>query len=512
MKKTLYFAFFALMLFVTLGFATTNSVVFADLPSEVTASSIDIALYDSMGNSSPLPNENNVYSIDFHDFDENSAINATSNNPYGTFYIGITVNTQPLYEALTPDEKLQIFRDVRNGIFINGSSVSFGNSEITNAGNYIVYSPELSEFYEGARIFIRITPIKSAITSISCEVYNLSAQLTLNCEYATPNILTIDPPVSNQLYETFQPVTFTVTPNYQDWLDQDNPLTYEWTLNSQLQTGNTNTFTITNDMIAVGDYTIAVTIPGTTLQASAVLHIGTEQSYTVTVTHNGELEFVYGEYLESVGLITFNASIPVQEEYSVDWFLKSPDSSIYDFQLTAPAYDLFVNKNNLEEYSAGQYKVFAIVRYNSENYYSEIFTITINPAQVEESHTFTINMEQYENDYTGLTGYEFSIDAEDYFLSDQIVWFVRDDSGSRRSQTGFTFDFQPTEIKNYVITVYSQIGSDLTPLNSPGESITPRRIGQVVDIWVYVVIAAAVIVILGVVSIIISNKAREKIW
>lgn len=504
MKKTLYFAFFALMVFVTLGFASTNSVVFADLPSDVTASSIDIALYDAMGNSNPLPNENNVYSIDFHDFDENSAINATSNNPYGTFYIGITVNTQPLYEALTPDEKLQIFRDVRNGIFINGSSVSFGNSEITNAGNYIVYSPELSEFYEGARIFIRITPIKSAITSISCEVYNLSAQLTLNCEYATPNILTIDPPVSNQLYETFESVTFTATPNYQDWLDQDNPLTYEWTLNSQLQTGNTNTFTVTNDMIAVGDYTIAVTIPGTTLQASAVLHIGTEQSYTVTVTHNGELEFVYGEYLQP---ISFNASIPVQETYTVDWFLKSPDSSIYDFQLTAPAYDFLS-----AEYSIGEYKVFAIVRYNSENYYSEIFTITINPAQVEESHTFTINMEQYENDYTGLTGYEFSIDAEDYFLSDQIVWFVRDDGGSRRSQTGFTFNFQPTEIKNYVITVYSQVGSTLTPLNSPGESITPRRIGQVVDIWVYVVIAAAVIVILGVVSIIISNKAREKIW
>lgn len=512
MKKTLYFAFFALMVFVTLGFASTNSVVFADLPSNVTASSIDIALYDAMGNSNPLPNENNVYSIDFHDFDENSAINATSNNPYGTFYIGITVNTQPLYEALNPDEKLQIFRDVRNGrdekegIFISGSRVSFGNSEITNNGNYIVYSPELSEFYEGARIFIRITPIKSAITSISCEVYNLSAQLTLNCEYATPNILTIDPPVSNQLYETFQPVTFTATPNYQDWLDQDNPLTYEWTLNSQLQTGNTNTFTVTNDIIAVGDYTIAVTIPGTILQASAVLHIGTEQSYTVTVTHNGELEFVRGEYFQP---IRFDASIPVQETYTVDWFLKSPDSSIYDFQLTAPAYDFLS-----AEYSIGEYKVFAIVRYNSENYYSEIFTITINPAQVEESHTFTINIEQYENDYTGLTGYEFSIDAKNYFKNKDIIWVVsiQDNSiiGVVRRQVGYTFNFQPTRAENYLVSVYSLEGGQLNPLAS--QEVTPRRIGQNYVFWIYLLSITGAIIILGVVSIIISNKAREKIW
>ena len=102
-------------------------------------------------------------------------------------------------------------------------------------------------------------------------------------------------------------------------------------------------------------------------------------------------------------------------------------------------------------YDAGEYKVLAIVRYQDKDYYSKIYTIKINPAEMTEEYDFTVDIIEYSNEYTGLTGYQFSIDVQQHFLNNQIVWFVRDDTGTSRRQTGFTFNFQPTEIKNYVI-------------------------------------------------------------
>lgn len=511
MKKTLYFALFAMILLVAGGFVSTNLFAYADLPNNVTCSGLNMALYDEMTNLNPISDSNNNADLPFHNFDETSAFDAKNNNPYGTFYIGIKVDTQPIYDGLTDDEKLQIFRDVTGHISINGTAVSFGNNEVVNEGNYILYAPELSDYYANTLIFIRITPLKAGVTSISCDVYGHSAFLTINCEYATPSTLTLsyDESLLNQLYENFEPIIFTAIPNYQDWLDPNTPIVYEWSLNFQVISGQTSdTLTVTADMIAVGNFTIVVTIPNTTLQTSANFHITTEESYQVTIDVNGKLEFIYGEDLQPI--TTFTATIPVQDSYTVDWYLKSPEDSVYTHQTnqtTPKSYD-FIST----QFGIGEYKIFAVVEYNSKNYYSEITTIKINPETLDEDKNFEITVVEYTNRYTGLTAYRFSINANNYFLNDQIVWFVRDDNnGSRRAQVGFTFDFQPTEVRNYVITVWSQVGSSLTQLNT-GESITPRRVGPTSDIWIYLVIAAVAILALGIISTLIANKAREKIW
>ena len=508
MKKTLYFAFFALMLFVISGFASPNMLTYADLPEEVTIENLDISLYATMGDYDPLPNENNEYSLDFQNFDENNTI-TTANNPYGTYYIGVTLDCQPSYDGLSDDAKFQIFNDVRNNIYINGNKVEFTNNEVINENNYIIYCPDRSDYYINTKIFIRITPIKAGITIISCDVYNTSANLTLNCKYATPSTLSLeyDTNLTNQLYENFQPITFTAVPNYQNWLDQNTPFHFEWAINSEIVSEiSSNSFTLTKNLIQIGNYIITVSINDTILQASAEIHVNTEEGYIVTIDITGELEFVHGEYRQP---IQFTASIPVQETYTVDWFMKAPDNSIFNYQSTSPSYE-FIST----QYSIGDYKVFAVVRYNGNNYYSQVSTIRVKPVELEGNVNITLNVSEYQNEYTGLTAYEFSIDAKNYFKNEDIIWFVsiQDDSsiGVVRRQIGYTFNFQPTRAENYLVSVYSLEGSQLNPLAS--QEVTPRRIGQNYVFWIYLLSITGAIIILGVVSIIISNKAREKIW
>ena len=516
MKKTIYFVFCAIMLLMVGCFSSVSSVVYADLPQDISVTSLDIELYDSMSNSLAL-SQNGVAEIDFQNFDENATIN-TTNNPYGTYYIGITINTFPvIYEDLDEDEKLTIYGDVTGNITINGSPVNLDNNYATSTGNYILFTQSTPDYYSTYdKIFVQIVPIKAGTTTVECTVYGQSAQLTLNCEYATPSTLSLeyDDTLRNQLLESFEPITFTAVPNYLDWLDPNEAITYEWSLNSKVITDQTTaTFTVTKDMIAVGNYTVAVTIPGSTLQASETITIGTEIAYVVSIEPTGEMEFTYGEYLQP---ISFTASIPVQENYTVDWYIKSPQSGVYEYEQTSQKFD-FIHT----ALKPGVYKIFAVARLNSESYYSPVQIVTIHPQEVENQTLDLIIVQKViENEYTGLTSYEFSIqsqdpniDIEDYFLPNQIEWYIKDSSGqsSVRAQVGYTFTFNPTEIQEYIITLSSarEIGST-TPIAQT--SITPRRVGQIVDIWIYVVVAAVVIIIIGVVSIIISNKAREKIW
>ncbi len=512
MKKTIYFVFCAIMLLVVGFFSSASGVAFADLPQGITVNSLDIQLYDSMSNSLPL-SQGGVANLDFQNFDENEPI-STSNNPYGTYYIGITVNTRPtIYENLDEDQKLTIYGDVTGNISINGSPVNLENNQATSAGNYILFTQTTPDYYSTyGKIFIRIVPIKAGSTIIECSVYDQTAQLTLNCEYATPSALTLeyDDTLKNQLLESFQPITFTVTPNYLDWLDNSQTITYEWTLNSKVITNQTsNTFTLTEDMIAVGEYTISVIVPSTTLQASETITIGTEIDYIVKIAHDSSLDIYY----EDPHPINFSASIPVQDSYEIDWYVKTSDSSVYEYEQTSQNF-------GFQYITPGEYKVFAVARLNSNSYYSPVQVVTIHPQKVQGQTLNLIIVENViENKYTGLTSYEFSIQSqdenisvEDYFLPSQIEWYVKDTSEQLpvRAQVGYTFTFNPTETQEYIITLSTRDGGTTIPLVQT--SVTPRRVGQVVDIWIYIIIAVAVILIIGVASIIISNKAREKIW
>lgn len=516
MKKTIYFVFCAIMLLVVGCFSSVSGVLFADLPQGITLTSLNVELYDSISNGVPL-SQNGTASIDFQNFDETSPI-STSNNPYGTYYIGITVNTFPtIYENLAEDEKLTIYGDVTGNITINGSPVVFDNGNATSTGNYILFTQTAPDYYSTyGKIFIRIIPIKAGSTIVECNVYGQTAQLSINCGYATPSTLTLmyDDTLKNQLLESFEPISFTVTPNYIDWLDNSQTITYEWTLNSKVITGQTtDSFTLTKDMIAVGNYTVAVTILNTTLQASETITIGTEIDYVVNIAYDEDLDIYY----ENPHPINFTASIPVQDSYDIDWYVKTPKSTVYEYQQTS--------QNFAFQYiTPGEYKVFAVARLNSESYYSPVQVVTIHPQQFQgQTIDLVIVQKTTENEYTGLTSYEFSIQSqdenisiEDYFLPNQIEWYVigaKDQSMGQspvRAHIGYTFTFNPTEIQEYSITLSVRDGSTTTRLEDT--SVTPRRIGQVVDIWVYILVAFIVIMIIGIISIIISNKAREKIW
>ena len=351
-------------------------------------------------------------------------------------------------------------------------------------------------------MYIRIVPIKAGSTNISCSIYNLNTQISIDCAYANPTSLTLeyDQSLLNQLYENFQPVTINTSLNFQDWLNSDTSYTYEWMLGSQLLTNTTSSLTVDKSMIKIGNYLLTVTIEGTLLQASVRLVITTEQDYDVTVTVDQNL--LEQNYTDVPVPIEFDASIAVQESYEVSWYLKSPNSLIYSLQPTTSSRYTFITT----EHGIGEFKVFAVVSYENTNYFSQLYTIKINPREVQQGQVFNITYTEYVSENTGLTAYRCSVDAEEYYESEDVIWSVN----GIQYANGLTFNFEPTQAQEYIISVRMR-NTNGTYTTAPAVPLTARVVQQV-EMWVYILIAAVVIVIICIASILISNKAREKIW
>lgn len=507
MKKLMYcvmFAFSFLLIGVCVSTFTINEIAHAALPDNISAQSISSGLYyNTIGDA--LISENNVYSLAFNNnFAEDETID-TTNNPYGTYYLGIDIETYPRnYADLDYSEKQQIYRDVLSNITINGTLISFNDNEVTNQGNYILYADDdNAEYFDTYdRMYIRIVPIKAGSTNISCSIYNLNTQISIDCAYANPTSLTLeyDQSLLNQLYENFQPVTINTSLNFQDWLNSDTSYTYEWMLGSQLLTNTTSSLTVDKSMIKIGNYLVTVTIEGTLLQASVRLVITTEQDYDVTVTVDQNL--LEQNYTDVPVPIEFDASIAVQESYEVSWYLKSPNSLIYSLQPTTSSRYTFITT----EHGIGEFKVFAVVSYENTNYFSQLYTIKINPREVQQGQVFNITYTEYVSENTGLTAYRCSVDAEEYYESEDVIWSVN----GIQYANGLTFNFEPTQAQEYIISVRMR-NTNGTYTTAPAVPLTARVVQQV-EMWVYILIAAVVIVIICIASILISNKAREKIW
>ncbi len=484
MKKSKYCLFiFVLMVFSIFSFNTINlQNVLAQDPSVTSITST----LNYIENDLEVQKNNGIYQINFE---------KNIQNPYKTYLVKTDI-TMSDFSIPTTEIIDQMTWTIKNLTTQQTDNISFSSSEYINE----YYKLEL----HGKDI--SITPLKPCTIEVISTLQSQSSKITICCNYAVLERINIQNENSlTQLYESFSDIKLNVILEYADYLDPSISYNYIWKIGSQTLTDKSSSITITKDMIKIGETEISVEIENNQkISATIKLVITTNEDYVINITHSGNLVQTYDDHNQP---ISFTADVPITKDYQITWFLKSPDDHIYKKQSTQ------TNQKNYTfnplQNPTGTYKIFAqATTIDNIVVTSEVYEIVINPKVVTEEKEFTIVTKTYSNASTNVQAFDCTIDTQNYYDEDEIVWLV---NGSMYA-LGSHIKFEPSLAGEYIIQVRF-INADNTLGNSISKTITlnAKTIGQN-TLWIYISISLVVLIGLCVSSIIISNKMREKIW
>ncbi len=510
MKKKLFGFFIAFCLIFALSLFAANSQAVYLYADDYTISSLDVGLYlDDTAASAKLPMMGEAYQLEFNtSFNENEPISA-SNTPYKTYFIGIKPLTTPVaYNDLSRDQKLAIFYDLVVNMEIDGVTLTQfqDNTKITTDEYEICY---IQSSVDREKLYMSITPFKPTPNKMNIKFnYGNSKQTTikLDCKYATPTKLTLVTSASyEQLYENYETIVVAAEFNYKNYLHPTLSYLYSWTLEGVRLTNTEPVLSITKDMIKVGNFKLKaeVVVGSLTLDATANIVITTQVPLEATITYTGDLNQTIGENNTP---ITFKATLPTQEQYNVYWFIKAADSKVFKKQQEEPnEYYIF----NTISYKTGTYVIFAQLETveSKQVARSQAYEIILSTKAIEEEKTFTITYKEFNNSMTNITAYECTVDTEDYFIEDNIIWSV----DGIQYAIGSSFTFEPEEANEYTISVRLR-KADGTGYIQPKAVKVVARSTESSTIWIYILGAGVVMIGLFALAIVISNKKREKIW
>ena len=430
--------------------------------------------------------------------------NAEATNPYKTHTVELSLflSTGQKFDEIGGADKNAIIE--RTIWSVNGTSIVWNNFTFENSSFKLTLSGKDLE----------ITPCKAGAYTITCSIDNATVTTTLMCDYAEPTTLNLKVEgQKEQLYETFTDITLTAVINNTEYLDPNKEYTYLWYINTtdqkNLITNQTsNTLIITKNMIKIEKMKfIVVLAQNTTLQKSTDITITTEQQYTVTLNQTQPLEL---EITDTA--VNLKATVP-SSTYEVIWFLCYPNNFLFEMQTTTESGFTF----NPSNYSPGKYKVFAkaIITEDANKKVesiSDVLVITILKPEVDidKDVELEITPRAYANKDTGVQGFELSVDLQGAYPEDRIVWLIDGAAYGRGSQ----INFDPILAGEYYIQIrlldnngrVINAGGPLADLTFEAEPV------QTDSLWIFIGCAVGAIIILCVLSIIISNKKREKIW
>lgn len=431
---------------------------------------------------------------------QNGSYVASYNSGYSEHVIELTLFTTPTdFIDLTATQKSEIYS--RISWQINGETLVFTSGKC-----------ETEEFIaKSTTKDLLFTPLVPQTWTITASADDATHSTTIISNYADPESITItsDNPLV-QKYEEFEPITLTATLNPEGFVDQTKDWTYIWSLDSvEIQNGTSNTLTLTQEQLNyITTYTVEVTIAEkTTAYGTQQIEIYTDLDYTLTLTQSGgSLEQVLGENPQT---INFTASLPINEDVAMNWYIKYPNSYSYT-KLTHISKTYTFNPS---EYiaSPGQYKIFAEAIYQNNRIVSQVYTITLKAKEVEQdAATFTIQSKVEANTKKpDIQAYKLSINANSEYDENQFIWFV---NGSRIA-VGTSFIFEPETSSTYIIEV-KLLNSDGTLNNKTIANKMHLKVENVATTNYTLIfsLAGVGLIVLFVGIIVISNKTREKIW
>ena len=159
------------------------------------------------------------------------------------------------------------------------------------------------------------------------------------------------------------------------------------------------------------------------------------------------------------------------------------------------------------EYSAGNYNIFARLIIDENEYVSNVISIKLNPKE-RTAPTLEIQVEKFNNNSTGVEGFKFSVDLQDYYNPENIVWLIE----GQTQGTGNEITFRPTVANDYKVEVKLFDSKKGEPIKSLTWKNVEAKSMQATHMWIYITVAGIVLIGICTASIIISNKKREKIW
>ncbi len=486
MKKKIYQLFiFAFIVFSVFSFNNYDiTKVFAQEP---TVTSISSTL-NYIENDLEVQKSNGIYQINFE---------KNLQTPYKTYLVKTNI--------VMSDSSMATNEIIEQMIWTINNKTTQSTDNISFTAN--IYQNEYYNLELHGKD-ITLTPLKPCTLEIICTLQSQNSKITVCANYATLEKITIqnDNIYDNtitQLYETFSDIELNVILEYFDFLDPSISYNYVWTIGSQTQIGKSS-ITITKDMVKIGETNISVEIENNQkISATIKLVVTTNEEYSINIKHSGNLVQTYDDNNQP---INFTADVPITKDYQIIWFLKFPNSHIYKKQ----------NTNNDKSYTfnplqnpTGTYKIFAqATTIDGITVISDVYEIIIYPKVVTEEKEFTIITNAYSNLSTNVQAFDCTIDTQNYYDEDEIVWLV---NGTMYA-LGSHIKFEPSLSGEYIIQV-RLINADNTIGNAISKTITlnAKTIEQN-TLWIYISVSIVVLVGLCVCSIIISNKMREKIW
>lgn len=499
------------------GFSQVMQKAYAD---DLTITKVTLSIFNSDKTTTPQSKENdpNTYLTKFQ--------NTTT--PYLTYYLQAKINTDPS-DAVVDDSISSQLKWYVDGVEIDFSENSYNDSNSEFTANKVT------------SLAILFTPKLPTTFNLSCKITYAgrtfdSSQETpiyLESEYAVPTKVTIENDKNlQQTYESFENITLTakLDPEKDQYINKNsNVFTFTWYKNNTdvvniIQSNESSVITITQDILEnkIGETKFIVLVKGgginenQPLEQSVVVKLVNQSGYQIEIiTTDGDLVQTIGEENTPVN---FRAIItPIPEEYTVSWYVLNANSSIYEKQKLEAKADTRLFTFKVSNKQAGQYRVFAKLTVDKQDVFSNLTNIKILKKETEIPSTVTISEKKFNNKNTGVEGFTLSvdIDVEQYSIDAQdIIWYVNGDkirdseTGSQSSGTQFTFT--PPVAGEYRIDVRLKLSDGSEKFW--GYQMVNAKSTTVNLMWFYIALSITLLIIICVLSIVISNKLREKIW
>lgn len=427
-------------------------------------------------------------------------------DPYKTHTIelDLTLSTGQSFDELNNVTKSFIIANTKWKIDEQPITFSNGKFESTK------YKLTLSEKN------LEIKLLKAGFCYINCSIDSASATTILMANYAEPSKINLTAIGStDQLYETYSEITLKAELDNQSYLNENIDYTFSWYIGSTdsknlIPNQSSNTLVITKDLLNIEKMKFIVVLQqNSTIQKSIDINIGTNQEYSVSLN-----------YTETVELKTDDDSIDIQvfvpsSNYRVIWYLNSPSSHVFDEQQTTTVESKQFTFNPAA-YKPGKYKLFAKVLISQQQtnqtieVLSQILVINLSKNILDPDIELKIIKREYSNEQTGIQGFLLSVDLQDYYPEDRVVWIVEGSSYGKGSQ----IQFNPELANEYYIELrlLDEAGRVINTGGPLANILIDAQPVQTMSLWLFCGIAVGCILLACVASILISNKIREKIW
>lgn len=497
----------------------------AFLNAEVVVESVGISIADDKGTTIDTISD---YSKDFVDL----------TSPYGDFTITLSVNGSSLKDL--DMDIIEIINDL--SLDINNTSISVNNiNDVTNEyfkcelntdNMAIKFTPLLPNTYKFQLFYKKdnVNEKKSSEFSLTTNPIPLG---NVKVTFSSTQLTIIGTPQDAKYTATLNydkmlsEVTITSSiADYEKYIDPKiSKITYSWSIPKFEFNAQGETLKLSkNDILAVGnvDFTCSITfVDNSDNQVATISKIITVQ----IDTSNPSLSVKNDSGVTTLKSGTSNMSTELSlklltsEEYTAQWFRKTPNSTCYTKIKDGKSYTVEILNEAPQTNGYGIYSYIAVATTTTTNsvYVSEPMEITISPSDYVQTTKYYVKKESIPNSRSDAEAFRLTLMSESeeaiYLDQSKIVWVVVGSNTNSVIGTGLSAEFQPQTSGTYIVDVKLNMDNgESRSILTDGRIQIISTVNAAYKIILWVGISIAVMGIALTVSIIVTTKKREIIW